>query len=134
MERRGRLGKITQLAALLKHFHAAIESDLAGKGIDLLDLYRGRLSLRKVKVLIDHLPPGSAFWFAMTGCWWTVGDRIAADGVDWLSTISWQTGGGDQSKRPDPYPRPWVEKAQTDAVERNARAWRESKPKTRGGG
>ncbi|WP_327712374.1 hypothetical protein OG912_32140 [Streptomyces sp. NBC_00464] len=33
---------------------------MAFRGIDLLDVYRGRLSLRRLRVLIQHLPPESA--------------------------------------------------------------------------
>jgi hypothetical protein len=33
---------------------------LAFRGIDLLDVYRGRLSLRRLRILIQHLQPESA--------------------------------------------------------------------------
>lgn len=33
---------------------------MAFRGIDLLDVYRGRLSLRRLRVLIEHLPRESA--------------------------------------------------------------------------
>ena len=33
---------------------------MAFRGIDLLDVYRGRLSLRRLRILIQHLPPESA--------------------------------------------------------------------------
>ncbi|MFF1625562.1 hypothetical protein [Streptomyces sp. NPDC058272] len=33
---------------------------MAFRGIDLLDVYRGKLSLRRLRVLIEHLPPESA--------------------------------------------------------------------------
>lgn len=33
---------------------------MAFRGIDLLDVYRGRMSLRRLRILIQHLPPESA--------------------------------------------------------------------------
>lgn len=33
---------------------------MAFRGIDVLDVYRGRLSLRRLRILIQHLPPESA--------------------------------------------------------------------------
>lgn len=33
---------------------------MAFRGIDLLDVHRGRMSLRRLRVLIQHLPPESA--------------------------------------------------------------------------
>lgn len=33
---------------------------MAFRGIDLLDWYRGRLPIRRLRILIDHLPPESA--------------------------------------------------------------------------
>jgi antitoxin (DNA-binding transcriptional repressor) of toxin-antitoxin stability system len=35
------------------------------RGIDVLDVYRGRMSLRRLRVLIEHLPPESATKTAM---------------------------------------------------------------------
>lgn len=59
-----------------------IEADLQRYyGLDLLDLYRGRLSLRKVGVLIAHLPLGSATVAALSGAaeGWVMGDYLLAD-------------------------------------------------------
>ena len=61
------------LIALLEQRGDEIESDLHDKGVDLVDLYRGRLSLRKVAVLIAFLPPTSALAIATNGGqapWW----------------------------------------------------------------
>ncbi len=42
---------------------AALEADLQRwYGLDLLDFYRGRLSLRRLCVLVGHLPPEAALW------------------------------------------------------------------------
>jgi hypothetical protein len=36
--------------------------DFLALGVDLLDLYRGRLSFRRVCVLVEHLPQEAAVW------------------------------------------------------------------------
>jgi hypothetical protein len=36
--------------------------DFLAAGVDLLDLYRGRLSFRRVCVLVEHLPDHAAVW------------------------------------------------------------------------
>jgi hypothetical protein len=41
---------------------AALEVDLLRVGVDLLDLYRGRLSFRRVCVVVEHLPDDAAVW------------------------------------------------------------------------
>lgn len=36
-------------------------------GVDLRGLWRGELSIRRLSVLVQYLPPGSAVWAAQTG-------------------------------------------------------------------
>lgn len=50
-------------------------------GIDLGDLYRGQLSVRRLAVLVDHLPPGSAVWAITNGIpeGWTLSDFLLTD-------------------------------------------------------
>ena len=40
---------------MLRYFH----------GVDLLDVHRGIMSWRRLRVLIQHLPPESATWTAL---------------------------------------------------------------------
>jgi len=40
----------------------ALETDLLRYGVDLLDLYRGFLSYRRVCALVSHLPDNAAVW------------------------------------------------------------------------
>lgn len=55
-----------------------LEADLAREyRVDLLDVWRGRLSLRKLRVLIENLPPGSASLRAMS----ELGDEWAGWGL-----------------------------------------------------
>ncbi len=59
-----------------------MESDLSRyHHVDLADLYRGELSLRRLSVLIAHLPPDSATVRASgnTPPGWGVGEYLLAD-------------------------------------------------------
>ncbi|MFI1580009.1 hypothetical protein [Embleya sp. NPDC020630] len=54
-------GGIAGLAYLLREHGEAIEADLLRYyRVDLLDLYRGEMSWRRLRVLIRYLPPESA--------------------------------------------------------------------------
>lgn len=44
----------------LRDYGEAIEADLLFRGIDLLDFYRGRITARRLYVLVDNLPPESS--------------------------------------------------------------------------
>ncbi|MEO6081561.1 MAG: hypothetical protein ABIQ18_00445 [Umezawaea sp.] len=57
----------------------ALEIDCLRLGVDLLDLYRGDLSLRRVCAIVAHLPPDSALWRALhPDGRWTRADVLAA--------------------------------------------------------
>lgn len=48
---------------LLRDHEDAVEADLQRfYGVDLGDVWRGDLSVRRLWVLLSHLPPGSAVW------------------------------------------------------------------------
>lgn len=48
-------------------------------GVDLLDLYRGSLSLRRVCAIVAHLPPDAALWRALhPDGRWTRAELLAA--------------------------------------------------------
>lgn len=87
---------MTRLAGLLREYSKPIESDLSRyHQRDLLDLYRGDLTVRKALVLIDHLPPGAALWRAMgLDNTWTEEAHLLALVVDVLQAANWQRGGG----------------------------------------
>jgi hypothetical protein len=44
----------------LRRYGEAIEADLAFRGVDLLDFYRGTMSARRLWALVSNLPPESA--------------------------------------------------------------------------
>ncbi|CAM3624598.1 hypothetical protein GCM10009799_05930 [Nocardiopsis rhodophaea] len=58
----------------------AVEADLARYyRIELADLWRGRLTLRRLAVLVRHLPTDSATYRALGGDGWTLGNYLQAD-------------------------------------------------------
>ena len=70
----GGTGGLARLIATVDRYGDAIEYDLHDRfGLDLLDFFRvqpdgrRRYSWRKLAVLIDQLPPGSAYWAARAG-------------------------------------------------------------------
>ncbi|WP_326792045.1 hypothetical protein OHA79_09595 [Streptomyces sp. NBC_00841] len=99
--------------ALIREHGEAIEADLGFRGYDLLDMWRGKLSPRKVNVLVRGLPPDSATRMAMNGGepLWGRADHILADLVDATNSNTWVVANREASKKerspfPDPYPRP----------------------------
>jgi hypothetical protein len=67
---------------LLRDNEDAVEADFHRYyNLDLAELYRGELSLRKVSNLIANLPTGSATWSAINDIpyGWTLTDLLIAD-------------------------------------------------------
>ncbi|MFD8494271.1 hypothetical protein [Amycolatopsis sp. NPDC059657] len=57
----------------------ALETDLLRCGVDLLDLYRGTLSYRRVCALVTHLPDDAAVWRVLDPRGgWTRADLLAS--------------------------------------------------------
>lgn len=100
--------------------------------MDLLDLWRGALSWRRLRVLIDMLPPASAYWRARHGAGdWTVTEYMLADLFDVSAAANWQRAGDPKARKPKAYPRPGVQEAKESAIERAARAM-QARNKSRG--
>ncbi|MEC4016405.1 hypothetical protein [Streptomyces sp. H27-D2] len=59
--------------------------------MDLLDWHRGRLSSRRLSVLVAHLPPDSATLHELHGdsADWSVTDHLLAAVVDHLAEANW---------------------------------------------
>lgn len=88
--------------------------------IDLLDLWRGTLSPRKIRVLVKHLPPESATVRALNPRTpeeehWTTDRQLLAGICDRVDQLTYTTSilGVDQKhrnkiKEPRPIPRPGV--------------------------
>lgn len=81
--------------ALVIEYHEELEHDLRGRNLDLLDLWRGRLSFRQIDLEIKHLPPGSLFFrtfdpdeaFAAS---WETSDYLLALLVDLIGKANFQ--------------------------------------------
>lgn len=104
------------LPRLLREHGEALESDFQHYyQIDLLDVYRGDLSVRKTTVLALNLPAGAAVWQDMgIDAAWTTQDHLTALIADSLQLANWQRGGG-KGKQPKPIPRPEDAKKKEDA-------------------
>jgi hypothetical protein len=100
-----------------------VEADLLRYyGVDLLEYYRGRLSARRLAVLIRHLPREAALVRAVRGdeVDWGLAEHLLAVAADRLAEGNWMfaaahtSEGTDPPKRPEPIPRPGVAPAEAD--------------------
>jgi hypothetical protein len=96
----------------------AIEADLLRHyGVDLLDYHRGRLSARRLRVLIQHLPRDAALVRAVHGedAEWGLTEHLLAAAVDQLATGNWLFATAhtpeqaSPPERPRPVPRPGID-------------------------
>lgn len=93
-------------------------------GIDLLDYYRGRLTARRLRVLIRHLPRESALVRAVHGpvADWGPVEHLLASTVDELAAANWLFVSAnlpehaDAPPRPEPVHRPGVEPAEPETA------------------
>lgn len=91
-------------------------------GVDLLDRHRGRLSARRLRVLIEHLPRGAALVRAMHGdeVEWGLSEHLLAAVADQLAIGNWLFASANtpehatQPERPTPIPRPGLEEPEAD--------------------
>ncbi|MET9429874.1 MULTISPECIES: hypothetical protein [unclassified Streptomyces] len=82
--------------------------------MDLLDWHRGRLSSRRLAVLVRHMPRDSALARAVHGeaAEWGVSDYLLAAAVDHLAESNWmfatvnQDEDAEALEYPKPVPRP----------------------------
>ncbi|MBP2323588.1 hypothetical protein JOF56_003973 [Kibdelosporangium banguiense] len=85
--------------------------------MDVLDYHRDRLTARRLRVLIQHLPADSALVRALRGesAEWGLGDHLLAAAVDELAVSNWlfatahAAENADPPQRPRRIPRPGVE-------------------------
>ncbi|GAA5057217.1 hypothetical protein [Streptomyces similanensis] len=78
--------------------------------MDLLDWHRGRLTSRRLAVLVRHLPQDSVTLRELHGeaADWSVGDYLLATAVDRLAEANWMfaTVNRDEDTEPLEYPKP----------------------------
>ncbi|WP_175409946.1 hypothetical protein [Streptomyces sp. TRM64462] len=77
--------------------------------MDLLDWHRGRLSSRRLAVLVKHMPRDSAVTRELEGeaAEWTVTDYLLAAAVDHLAAANWMFASVNTDEDADP-PEPPV--------------------------
>lgn len=119
---------------MLQEYSDAIEADFHRfYQLDLLDLYRGTLSPRKVLVLIEHLPPGAALWNETGGdSAWTLETHLLANVLDAVNVSNWIAAGGKQSSKPKPIARPdelLKKRKHHEAIEANLKRFKGKHPK-----
>jgi hypothetical protein len=103
---------------MLREHWAPAEADLARYyGMDLCDVIDGSLSLRKVAVLLDGLPPDSLWWTTIrqipgpkaTGSIdtirWSTTHELLASVVDATNDVAWTLRQVNSKKKVPPPPR-----------------------------
>ncbi|MGB8020747.1 MAG: hypothetical protein WCF04_05920 [Candidatus Nanopelagicales bacterium] len=105
---------------MIEDHTAEIEADLQEVyGVALMDLFTGRLSWRRLLVLLDQLPAGSRLARAQdVRAGWSVTDYLTAHTADtvalvadelaalrWMYQSSHRKKGATAPKKPKPYPR-----------------------------
>jgi hypothetical protein len=85
------------LLGLLREHGDVIEADLQRTyGVDLVDLWRGTLTLRRVRVLLEGLPPDSSTAYAVAEAdngplaGWRLTDVLLGRLTDELALYRWQ--------------------------------------------
>lgn len=123
-------GGISGLHRFLTEYGEAVEWDMARywPGRSLLELYRGEMSWRELRVFLRYLPVDSATARAVRGGTpeeeaWTLDRQLLASVVDAVRENTFATIklGGDPKKTgrlqpPDPIPRPGVAQRKTSNV------------------
>jgi hypothetical protein len=104
--------------------------------LDLLDLWRGKLSPRKASVLAVGLPAGAVVWqVAGVDSAWTTTDHLLARAIDALEVANWMRSedGSKGKNRPEPVLRPTQQREAQERQDRilaKARAFRERQGRT----
>lgn len=114
-----------RLPAVLAEYGRELEADLLSEyGVDLSDLYTGRLTPRRCWLLIEQLPPGSRFAVALggDGAWDVTGHLLAG----LLGTVQ-SIGAGRRVKPPAPPEPGWRERRRGPSAADSRRAARISR-------
>lgn len=105
---------------------AALRADLQMYGLDLADVWRGRLAPRRVLDLVEHLPDDSALQAQTRGGrhhrGWTVAAYLAAAAVDAGHDTAWVVASANSKKtvrRPPRVDRPggMASRSRADALD-----------------
>lgn len=99
---------------MLAHHGGAVEADLQRVyGLDLADMYRGDLSVRKVAVLVENLPQGAQMWVDFGGPMAVTPEAEATYVLENQLATMWWLHTGKKGDRPQfrdypPYANPHV--------------------------
>ena len=127
---RAGVGGIAGLHRFLTEYGEAVEWDVARywPGRSLLELYRGEMSWRELRVFLRYLPAESATARAVRGSTpdedaWTLDRQLLASAVDAIRENTFATVklGGDPKRTgrlrpPDPIPRPGVDSKKSNVI------------------
>lgn len=97
---------------MLRSHPVELESDLWDRGIDLVSMYRGDVSVRRVALLAASLPPSSRVSMVMqTDDMWSPTDYLIADLRDSVQNLIWVSANkgvekSKQTEQPKPTLRP----------------------------
>jgi hypothetical protein len=109
---------------MLTRFPGAVEADLHRfYNLDLVDMYRGLLSVRKISVLVMNLPRGSQTWVSVGGAGAISAEVEAAWMVEHAlySIAHGQAGGKGNAPERRPYP-PGLNEMQAKAAKAQSQA------------
>ncbi len=104
-------GGIAGLVAYLREHGEAVEADLQRfYGVRLSDLTTGRLTWRRLRVLLSQLPRDSSVARAELGeqAEWGLSEHLQASIFDAVNAANWQRSG--KGRPPKPLPRPGLKK------------------------
>jgi hypothetical protein len=105
----------------MTEYAEALEADLLRYyGVDILDYHRGRLSARRLRVLVQHLPREAALVRGVYGeaADWGLAEHLLGVAADefaignWLFASAHTEESADRPERPRPIPRPGIEAAE----------------------
>lgn len=101
---------------VLEEHTEQIEADFQDIGIELADLFRGRLTWRRFGVLLRQLPRTSRFARALDpAAAWSIGEHLQALTLDALNGANWQRS-RSRRKAPEPIKRPGATSAKDQQI------------------
>lgn len=116
---------------LLQEYHEEFERDLLDVGIDILDFWRGEVSLRRMGVVLRTFGPRTALHRVLVDQWGYEAHLLATV-ADILQMGNWQRGGDAKARKPQPIRRPGDARtavAEAESIRERAMALRD---RTRG--